>query len=72
MIQIKFLLYITELTISEEVNAMAEALNTIAQNDFIETATPITISFFATTLVWTHRNIWINYLWEAEDKLEFY
>ena len=26
-------------TISKEVNAMAEALNTIAQNDFIDSAT---------------------------------
>ena len=59
-------------TISKEVNAMAEALNTIAQNDFIDTATPIKVSFFATTLVWTYRNIWSYYLWEAEDKLEFY
>tara|TARA_A100001388_G_C28719857_1_gene475794 strand:- start:145 stop:363 length:219 start_codon:yes stop_codon:yes gene_type:complete len=72
MIQIKFFLYITEPTISKEVNAMAEVLNTIAQNEFIDTATQITISFFATTLVWTYRNIWLHYLWEAEDKLEFY
>jgi len=72
MIQIKFFLYITEPTISKEVNAMAEVLNTIAQNEFIDTATQITISFFATTLVWTYRNIWLYYLWEAEDKLEFY
>ena len=57
-------------TISKEVNAMAEALNTIAQNEFIDTAAQITISFFATTLVWTYRNIWLYYLWEAEDKLE--
>ena len=72
MIQIKFFLYITEPTISKEVNATAEVLNTIAHNEFIDTATPITISFFATTLVWTYRNIWLYYLWEAEDKLEFY
>ena len=35
MIQIKFFLYITEPTISKEVNAMAEALNTIAQNGLL-------------------------------------
>ena len=34
--------------------------------------TYIKVSFFATTLVWTYRNIWLYYLWEAEDKLEFY
>ena len=31
-------------TISKEVNAMAEALNTFAQNDFIDSATPLTLS----------------------------
>ena len=70
MIQIKFFLYITEPTISKEVNAMAEALNTIAQNDYIDAATPLTISLFATSLVWTYRDIWVNYLWEAEDLME--
>ena len=49
---------------------MAEALNTIAQNDFIDSATPLTISLLATSLVWTYRDIWVNYLWEAEDLME--
>ena len=40
---------------------MAEALNTISQNDFIDSATPLTIYIFATTLVWTYRDIWVNY-----------
>ena len=44
-------------TISKEVNAMAEALKTIAENDFIDSATPLTISLFATSLVWTYRDI---------------
>ena len=57
-------------TISKEVNAMAEALNTIAQNDFIDSATPLTISLFATSWVWTCRDIMENYLWPAEDLLE--
>ena len=57
-------------TISKEVNAMAEALNTIAQNDYIDAATPLTISLLATSLVWTYRDIWVNYLWEAEDLME--
>ena len=49
---------------------MAEALKTIAENDFIDSATPLTISLFATSLVWTYRDIWVNYLWEAEDLME--
>ena len=51
-------------TISKEVQAMAEALTTIANNDFIDSATPLTISLFATSLVWCYRDIWINYLWD--------
>ena len=49
---------------------MATALNTIAENDFIDSATPLTISLLATSLVWTYRDIWVNYLWEAEDLME--
>ena len=49
---------------------MAAALNTIAENDFIDSATPLTISLLATSLVWTYRDIWVNYLWEAEDLME--
>ena len=49
---------------------MAEALKTIAENDFIDSATPLTISLFATSLVWTYQDIWVNYLWEAEDFME--
>ena len=57
-------------TISKEVQAMATALNTIAENYFIDSATPLTISLLATSLVWTYRDIWVNYLWEAEDLME--
>ena len=39
-------------------------------SSFIDSATPLTISLLATSLVWTYRDIWVNYLWEAEDKLE--
>ena len=46
MIQIKFFLYITEPTISKEVNAMAEALNTIAKNDFIDSSYLINHFYF--------------------------
>ena len=49
---------------------MAAALNTIAENDFIDSATLLTISLLATSLVWTYRDIWVNYLWEAEDLME--
>ena len=63
-------MYCTKPTISEEVRAMAAALNTIAENDFIDSATPLTISLLATSLVWTYRDIWVNYLWEAEDLME--
>ena len=42
----------------------------VAENDFIDSATPLTISLFATSLVWTYRDIWVNYLWEAEDFME--
>ena len=60
----------TKPTISKEVIAMADALTTIAENDFIDSATPLTLSLFATSLVWTYRDIWVNYLWEAEDLME--
>ena len=60
----------TKPTISKEVQAMAEALTTIANNNFIDSATPLTFSLFATSLVWTYRDIWVNYLWEAEDFME--
>jgi len=49
---------------------MAEALKTVADNDLLYTACPLTISLFATCWVWTCRDIWENYLWDAEDLLE--
>ncbi len=57
-------------TISLEVQALSECLKVIAENDYTYTACPLTISLFATSLVWTCRDIWENYLWDAEDLLE--
>ena len=57
-------------TISLEVQALSECLKVIAENDYTYTACPLTISLFATSWVWTCRDIWENYLWPAEDLLE--
>ena len=57
-------------TISLEVQALSECLMVIANNDYTYTACPLTISLFATSWVWTCRDIIQNYLWEAEDLLE--
>ena len=57
-------------TISLEVQALSECLLVIAENDYTCTASPLTISLFATSWVWTCRDIWENYLWDAEDLLE--
>ena len=54
-------------TISKEVVAMAEALTIIAEDEFVMAANPLTVQLFATNIVWTYRDIWQNYLWEAED-----
>ena len=57
-------------TISLEVQALSECLLVIAENDYTYTASPLTISLFATSWVWTYRDIWENYLWDAEHLLE--
>ena len=57
-------------TISIEVIALSECLLVIAENDYTYTACPLTISLFATSWVWTCRDIWENYLWDAENLLE--
>ena len=49
---------------------MAEALTIIAEDEFVMAANPLTVQLFSTMIVWTYRDIWVNYLWEAEDKLE--
>ena len=63
-------MYTDKPTISLEVQALSECLKVIAENDYIDAATPLTISLLATSLVWTYRDIWVNYLWEAEDLME--
>ena len=57
-------------TISLEVQALSECLLVIAENDYTYTASPLTISLFATSWVWTCRDIMENYLWPAEDLME--
>ena len=57
-------------TISLEVQALSECLLVIAENDYTYTASPLTISLFATSWVWTCRDIMQNYLWPAEDLME--
>jgi len=57
-------------TISKEVQAMADAISIIANDDFLMAANPLTVKLFATCFVWTYRDIWENYLWEAEDQME--
>ena len=57
-------------TISLEVQALSECLVVIAENDYTYTACPLTISLFATSWVWTCRDIMENYLWPAEDLME--
>ena len=57
-------------TISREVQAMADAISIIANDDFLKAANPLTVELFATCFVWTYRDIWENYLWEAEDQME--
>ena len=54
-------------TISKEVVAMAEALSIIGSDDLLMAANPLTVQLFATTIVWTYRDIWQNYLWDTED-----
>ncbi len=49
---------------------MAEALTIIGNDDLLMAANPLTVQLFSTMIVWTYRDIWVNYLWEAEDKLE--
>ena len=57
-------------TISREVQAMADAISIIANDDLLMAANPLTVELFATCFVWTYRDIWENYLWEAEDQME--
>ncbi len=54
-------------TISKEVVAMAEALTIIGNDDLLMAANPLTVQLFSTMIVWTYRDIWQNYLWDAED-----
>ena len=63
-------MYSEKPTISLEVQALSECLLVIAENDYTLTACPLTISLFATSWVWTSRDIWENYLWDAEDLLQ--
>ena len=57
-------------TISREVQAMADAISIIANDDLLMAANQLTVELFATCFVWTYRDIWENYLWEAEDQME--
>ena len=57
-------------TISKEVVAMAEALTIIGNDDLLMAANPLTVQLFSTMIVWTYRDIWVNYPWEAEDLME--
>jgi len=63
-------MYSEKPTISQEVLAMAEALKTVANNDLLYTACPLTICLFATCWVWTCRDITEFYLWPSEDLME--
>ena len=63
-------MYSEKPTISKEVVTMAEALTIIGNDDLLMAANPLTVQLFATMIVWTYRDIWVNYLWEAEEKLE--
>ena len=63
-------MYTDKPTISLEVKALSECLMVIANNDYTYTACPLTISLFATSWVWTCRDIMQNYLWPAEDLME--
>ncbi len=63
-------MYTDKPTISLEVQALSECLLVIAENDYTYTASPLTISLFATSWVWTCRDIMQNYLWPAEDLME--
>ena len=63
-------MYTDKPTISLEVQALSECLLVIAENDYTCTASPLTISLFATSWVWTCRDIMQNYLWPAEDLME--
>ena len=65
-------MYSDKPTISKEVVAMAEALTIIGNDDLLMAANPLTVQLFSTMIVWTYRDIWVNYLWEAEEKLEVY
>ena len=60
-------MYSEKPTISQEVLAMAEALETVVNNDLLYTACPLTICLFATYWVWTCRDITEFYLWPSED-----
>jgi len=62
-------MYSDKPTISKEVQAMADAISIIANDDFLMAANPLTVELFATCFVWTYRDIWENYLWQAEDIL---
>ena len=46
---------------------MAEALTIIGNDDLLMAANPLTVQLFSTMIVWTYRDIWQNYLWDAED-----
>ena len=63
-------MYTDKPTISLEVQALSECLLVIAENDYTYTASPLTISLFATSWVWTCRDIMQNYLWPAEDLMK--
>ena len=62
-------MYSDKPTISKEVQAMADAISIIANDDLLMAANPLTVELFATCFVWTYRDIWENYLWQAEDIL---
>ena len=62
-------MYSDKPTISKEVQAMADAISIIANDDLLMAANPLTVELFVTCFVWTYRDIWENYLWQAEDIL---
>ena len=49
-------------TISREVQAMADAISIIANDDLLMAANSLTVELFATCFVWTYRDIKKNFV----------
>ena len=47
-------MYSDKPTISKEVQAMADAISIIANDDFLMAANPLTVELFVTCFVWTY------------------